>query len=173
MASPTMTLIQSVTVPSGGASSIDFTSIPSTYTDLQVVISTRIAEPSVYSDGIGLTVNSGSSYTTIELYNQNSTANSYGPRTGTSYLFIGHAPSVSSTSNTFGSTQIYIPNYTSTGVKSVSIDGTTENNGTQIYQVLYAGKITNGAAINSITIDGLTQTFVQYSTAYLYGIRNS
>ena len=37
----TYTLISSVTVGAGGASSIDFTSIPSTYTDLLVKISAR------------------------------------------------------------------------------------------------------------------------------------
>ena len=37
----TFTKIASVTVGSGGASSIDFTSIPSTYTDLCVKLSTR------------------------------------------------------------------------------------------------------------------------------------
>ena len=33
--------IQTVTVGSGGAASIDFTSIPQTYTDLKIVLSAR------------------------------------------------------------------------------------------------------------------------------------
>ena len=37
----TYTLISSVTVGAGGASSIDFTSIPATYTDLLVKFSLR------------------------------------------------------------------------------------------------------------------------------------
>ena len=40
--------IASVTVGSGGASSIDFTSIPSTYTDLVVVHSLRGTNAAVY-----------------------------------------------------------------------------------------------------------------------------
>ena len=41
-------LISSVTVGSGGASSIDFTSIPQTYTDLVVRWSTRGTAATVY-----------------------------------------------------------------------------------------------------------------------------
>ena len=40
---PNMVAIQTVTVGAGGASSIEFTSIPQTYTDLKVVFSVRDA----------------------------------------------------------------------------------------------------------------------------------
>ena len=153
------------------AASVTFSNIPQTgYTDLKLVISGRIAVNGAYSDGLSMSVNGGTSYTTIELYEQNGTASSYGPRTGSTYLFLGHAPSVLSTANTFGSTEIYIPNYTSSNIKSVSVDGTTENNGTQVYQVLYAGKITNGTGISSITIDSFSANFVAGSSFSIYGV---
>jgi len=38
---PNMVAIQTVTVGSGGAANIEFTSIPQTYTDLVVVLSLR------------------------------------------------------------------------------------------------------------------------------------
>lgn len=162
-------LLATQTVGNGGASTVTFANIPqSGYTDLKIIISGRNGQ-SAYSDGFSLYVNGGTSYSTIELYNQNASANSYGPRTGSSYLFCGHLPGNSSTANTFGSHEITIPNYTSTGVKSVSIEGTAENNGSQVYQVLYAGLITNGASISSITLDSLTYTFQAGSTFYLYG----
>lgn len=170
---PTFTQIGSaVTVGSGGAASISFSSIPNTYTDLCVYVSARRANASI-SDDFNISVNGGTAYDDIELYNQNGSAASYGIRSSSSNMFMGHVPAANSTSNTFGNHMIYIPNYTSTGVKSLSSDGTTENNGTQIYQTLIAGKITNGAAINSITVSAAGSTFVQHSTFYLYGVSNA
>jgi hypothetical protein len=43
-----------------------------------------------------------------------------------SFMYV----TTSGTSNTFSSTEIYIPNYTSSNNKSVSVDSVTENNAT-------------------------------------------
>jgi hypothetical protein len=45
----TMVKIDTVTVGSGGAASIEFTNIPQTYTDLQIVLSARSATSDVFS----------------------------------------------------------------------------------------------------------------------------
>lgn len=168
----TFELISSSTVGSGGAASVTFSSIPATYTDLCIYVSGRRVNASI-SDDFNISVNGGTGYDDIELYNSNGSPLSYGVRSSGSNMFMGHVPAASSTSNTFGNHMIYIPNYTSTGVKSLSSDGTTENNGTQIYQTLIAGKITNGAAISSITISAAGSSFVQYSSFYLYGVKNA
>ena len=163
-------LISAVTVGSGGSSSIDFTSIPSTYTDLKVVLSSRN------------TRNDASVFATIQLSFNGSTANrsrkslynvsgSTGSDSSTDIIFVG--TSSTATSNTFDNIEFYIPNYTSSNYKSVSVDSTTENNGTAVYQILTAGLWSSTSAINQITLTPTGYNFVQYSTAYLYGIKNS
>ena len=168
-----MTLISSVTVGSGGASSIDFTSIPSTYTDLVLEyslrgnLSSRLTYVMVEFNGLAtnqtgklLAGDSASAYSA-----------SY------SNIFTG-ATGSNATASTFGSGQIYIPNYASSNNKSLSIDYVGENNSTSADAWLFAGLWSSSAAINRITLyaaDGgfsKTQTFNQYSTAYLYGVTN-
>ena len=169
MANPTMTLIGSVTVGSGGASSIDFTSIPSTYTDLCVVTSLRDNGANVYSLAYVKFNNSTSNLSSIGVEGNGASATSY-TNPG---IYINSANGASSTSNTFSNSYIYIPNYTSSNYKSVSVDGVMENNATTAYASLQAGLWSNTAAINQVTLYSATGNWVQYSTAYLYGIKNS
>jgi hypothetical protein len=164
----TYTLISSVTVGSGGASSIDFTSIPATYTDLLLKLSTRTTR-TVATDSNKLTVNSASAYSLRFLYGNGSSAAS-----ATDTALSDYTNNDAQTSNTFGNSEWYIPNYLSSGNKSVSIDAVTENNATSAITQLAAGLITTSSAITSITIvsyEGFN--FKQYSTAYLYGISNA
>ena len=65
----TLVKIQTVTVGSGGASSIDFTSIPQTYTDLCVVLSARGTNAGTGANDGHLTFNSSSTgYSSRLLY---------------------------------------------------------------------------------------------------------
>lgn len=167
--------IASVTVGSGGASSIDFTSIPSTYTDLCVKLSLR-QDQTFGNDGniIAIEFNSaGSSNISGRLlFGTGSAAGS-----ATTYLNGVYYTSNPSdyTSNTFGNAEIYVPNYAGSSNKSFSSDGVYENNATAARQGLQAGLWTNTAAITSVKLNTLTGggKFVQYSTAVLYGIKNS
>jgi len=162
-----MTKISSVTVGSGGSSSISFTSILQTFTDLHLVISTRA---SAASDSIGLRFNSdtGSNYTYRYLLGNGTTASS-GNGTTTSTLG-GRQPESTFTANTFGSVSFYIPNYTGATYKSVSTDAVSENNATTAMAQLTASIWSNTAAITSITIIPGSGNFVEYSTATLYGV---
>ena len=54
----TMVKLQTVTVGSGGASSIDFTNIPQTYTDLKIVLSARTNRASQTFDFVSVVFNS-------------------------------------------------------------------------------------------------------------------
>lgn len=163
----TFELIASSTVGSGGAASIDFTSIPSTYTDLKVVFSLRntanSADTSVQFNG------STTGLSDKWLYGDGSSAASFSNST------IGAVVARSSyTASTFGNGELYIPNYNSSNNKSVAIDSVAENNSTATAMNLEAGLWSNTAAITSIKlIPGGSSTFVQYSTAYLYGISKS
>lgn len=165
---PNMVAIQTVTVGSGGASSIEFTSIPQTYTDLVVQVSGR-TDRTVDTDSMKIEVNnSTTSYTWLYLLGNNSVASS-------STAQRAYVNSDYNTANTFGSAQIYIPNYTSSNNKSFSIETISENNATSGAQTeLLAQLWSNTAAITSIKLSPQFGTnWKQYSTATLYGITSA
>jgi hypothetical protein len=83
-------------------------------------------------------------------------------------------PGASATSNTFGSWGIYIPNYTVSVQKSASFDATMEHNSSESYMILQAGLWSETSSISAIKLFSANgANFTQYSTAYLYGIKNS
>jgi len=168
--------IATVTVGSGGVTSISFSNIPQTYTDLVILVSGR-------TDGSGnmcMQINgSTTSYSQIRLggtgssvYTNTSTGQS--GASGNSFL-AGISGASSNTANTFGNAQIYIPNYTGDRYKVGSSESNQENNATTAYMELFAGVWSNTSPVTSITL--LTYDtggkFVQYSTATLYGIKNT
>lgn len=172
----TFTKIASVTVGAGGAASMDFTSIPATYTDLCVKLSAR---QSGTSGTMNIQVNgdSGSNYSYRTLFGNGSSTGSQNA-SGTTFINPGsNAGNVNwntTTSNTFNNFEIYIPNYTGSNNKSVSIDSVVENNATVGYSLLEVGLWSSSASITRVTfIPAGIETFVQYSTATLYGIKNS
>jgi len=162
----TMTLISTTTLGSNAAS-IEFTSLPATFTDLFIVYSLRHS-------------NSGNETARID-FNGVSTSqtarNLIGWGSGVSSasytnLLIRDIPGTDTTSNTFSSTQVYIPNYAGSTNKSVSIDHVTENNATNAYfSGIVAGLWSNTAAITSVKIlDQDGGSLVAGSTASIYGI---
>jgi hypothetical protein len=156
--------IAAVSVGSGGTAAMDFTSIPSTYTDLCIKISTRD------SDWVVLFKfnNDATSQTMRELVGTGNSAASTSPST------LRIFTSGSATTQDFGNSEIYIPNYTSSNFKSVMADGVGEVNAATAYMGLGAGLWSNTAAINRVTITANAGGNIpQYSTATLYGIKNS
>jgi hypothetical protein len=156
-----------VTVGSGGAASIDFTSIPSTYTDLVLVLSGR-TNRSANGDDISISFNgSTSNFSSKFLYGNGASAASF-----SSTGLAGIIGAGSDTANTFGNMQVYIPNYAGSTNKSYSIDSVNENNATTAFASFLAGLWSNTAAITQITFtSNNAANFVQYSTASLYGIK--
>jgi hypothetical protein len=166
----TFTKIADVTVGSGGAASIDFTSIPSTYTDLVLKISSRDGRIAAASDIIIGFNGSTSSLTFRRLYGDGSNAIS----TSGSFGEIGIENASTSTASTFANIEVYIPNYAGSTNKSWSADSVSENNATAAYAQLTAGLWSNTAAITSIKLTAESSaSFVQYSTATLYGVNKS
>lgn len=161
----TFTLIASSTVGAGGAASIDFTSIPSTYTDLCVKLSVRPDS----ADSIAIKFNgSTTGYSSKNLEGSGASASSANsPASG---RYINYA--VLTTASTFTSGEVYIPNYTSSNYKSAQADAVGEANATTAYADLNAILWSNTAAINQVTLYFVSQNLVQYSTAYLYGVKN-
>lgn len=169
----TMNLIAKQTVGSGGASSVTFSNIPQTYTDIKVVASVRSSKADTYDYGLFTFNGTSTNYSTKILYGSGSGAGSlnWGTSTAISTAMINDA---NNTASTFSSLDIYIPNYTSNNAKSVSIDNVQENNATTSYASLSAGLwSTTNAPITSITFTCEGGNWVEFSTFYLYGISNS
>ena len=91
------------------------------------------------------------------------------------YALAGTA--ATATANTFGNTELYIPNYTSATNKPTSAYGVSENNATASYILANAGLVRITSAITSIEIipvyAGGGFNFVSGSSFFLYGIKNS
>jgi len=166
----TYTLISSVTVGSGGTATMSFTSIPSTYTDLVLVTSTRTNRAGNILDELNLTFNSNtSSYSWRRLLGEASASSD----TGSNRTVILSNGSTS-TASTFDNSLVYIPNYSSSNNKSFSVDSVMEQNATATARQLIVGLWSNSAAITQIDLTSSSSSnFVQYSTAYLYGISSS
>ena len=166
----TFELIASSTVGSGGAASIDFTSIPSTYTDLVVKLSARTSSTGSIYEWLYIKFNSSTSgYSYRLLQGNGSSAASYNNTT----QYAGDITDGTATASTFGNYEVYIPNYAGSTNKSYSVDAVTENNGTTAVADLVAGLLSNTAAITAINLTPRNGSFVQYSTAYLYGVKNA
>jgi len=163
----TYTLIASATAGTGGIANFTFNSIPQTYTDLQILCSSKTNRGTFNNDAMNLNLNgSTSNNTAIRLFGDGSSAYSQTNR--------GIINNAAASSGVFSSTQIYIPNYASANYKSISAESVTETNGTEAYTQLHAQLWSDTAAITSLVLAVVDGTlFLEYSTAYLYGIKNS
>jgi hypothetical protein len=162
-------LIQTVTVGAGGAASVEFTSIPGTYTDLVLISSLRSVNGA--NDLLMTLAFNGSTSNFTSRYLYGNAPGGTGVSGSNSY-FHGNVNGAGSTASIFTSTSLYIPNYTGSTNKSYSLDNTMENNSTASYPFLVAGLWSQTAAITSITITNASN-FAQYSSASLYGISKS
>lgn len=163
----TFVKIQTVTVGASGAATIDFTSIPQTFTDLKIVVSGKTTNASDFDLGYIYFNGNSTGYTGRRLQGTGSAASS---ATQTQIQFRTTAANVTSV---FGNAEIYIPNYTSSNNKSVSVDGVSEGNVTSTIQELQAALWSNTAAITQVTLYPNNGTWAQYTTATLYGIKSS
>ena len=174
-------LIQKITL-NANASSVTFSNIPQNYTDLVIKFTWR---GTAAGSGAGLRINgdTGSNYSYRGLRAYGTTAESFNSATwvssfGTAYdefIFWGVSTSAF-TANTFASGDIYIPNYTSSNSKSVSIKVSPEDNSTTVTTpYIVAGLWSGTNAISSLTfmVDPYASgspIIAANSTFYLYGI---
>jgi len=158
-----MQLISSVSVGVGGAATIDFTSIPGTYTDLMLVLSARATSTTAT---ITVALNgSSTSFTSIYLNG----AAGFAPTSATGTTLVGYASTSSHTASTFGNLSIFIPNYAGSANKTFSVDSVQENNGAaSVNTTIFTNLWSNTAAITQVTLS--LPNFAQYSSASLYGI---
>ena len=157
-----------------GAASIDFTSIPSTFTDLCIKLSVRNTNPTGGTfQNLFMAFNGVSTgYSGKNLQGNGSAAQS--ASSSDSYQGAVVVSNSGTTANTFSNIDIYIPNYAGSSQKSVATDGVTESNITAMYMSMMAFLSTGTAAVTSIALTtNPTFSFAQYSTATLYGIKKA
>jgi hypothetical protein len=167
--------IQTTTVGSGGASSITFSSIPSTYSHLQIRgIARGNTGGNTNTIGLDMQFNSdtGANYSSSHvLYGTGATAASAaGSTSSTNGVVVNYAGSAQ-TSNVFGVVVIDVLDYANTNkYKTVRALGGTDSNDTNGIVTFRSFAWMNTAAITSITI-GITKDLAQYSSFALYGIK--
>ena len=158
-----MTLIEHIEVDGTAPSSITFSSIPQTYTDLYLVSSVRST-----TSNLTFEINPNGSTTNktrIVLQGSGSSVVS-----GTSLSLDALSNSSAFTANTFASSSIYIPNYTGSSNKSFSFESVTETNGNPSYQRIMSGLWSDTTAISSLQCAASAGNLAQYSSFTLYGI---
>ena len=161
--------ISSVTVGSGGASNIEFTSIPNSYTDLVILHSLRGES----AGPLGVKINFNGSTTSMSGRSIETNGVNIGSDTLTQ-MYSGAAPGSTQTANTFSNGTIYIPNYAGTNNKPSSADTVSESNSasaSQAYLHFNANLWSNTNAITTVTLALTTGNIAQHSIATLYGIK--
>jgi hypothetical protein len=172
---PAFESIATVTVGAGGASTIDFTSIPSTYQHLQIRGIGRNTRAGATEDRANIRFNSdtGSNYAFHGLYGNGSSAltDALSSRTSCEYVFVFTAAAAAA--NTFGAAVVDILDYANTNKNKTlrSLNGYDLNGSGSIY--LTSGLWQNTAAITSISIIPANGTFPQYTSYALYGIKGN
>jgi hypothetical protein len=155
------------------AASITFSNIPQTgYTDLKIVVSARTDNNAGFPwAGLRLEVNGLTTNQSFRaLYGNGSSASSGSG----SVIESGLATSSLATANTFGNSELYIPNYAGSQQKSMSVDSVQETNGTTALAGLQANLWASTAAITSLTFTSQNSwNFVAGSTFSLYGFKGA
>lgn len=164
----TFTKIQTVTVGSGGTGTISFTSIPSTYTDLYILISCRTNRADV-KDYIAVRPNGATTSDTSKTLSGDGTSATSDTESAT---ILVTTTGGNATASIFGNAEIYFPSYASTSIKkSLSMNGVGENNATESRIQNSNGLWDATTAISSIDLVPFIGTlFSENSTATLYGI---
>ena len=159
--------IQTVTVGSGGQSSISFTSIPSTYKHLQIRGIAKLVSGAATNMGLRFNSDTASNYSWHQLYADGSATGAGGYATQSS---IGNQY----TDPTYYSGFIIdILDYQNTNkYKTTRCLGGEDKNGSG-YVTYTSGNWRSTSAITDITIydPNASTTFAQYSSFALYGVR--
>ena len=166
--------IATQTVGSGGSSSVTFSSIPATYTHLQVRMTT-LSDVATGAGGanVNLTFNSdtGSNYAWHELYG---TGASVAAGAGTSQAFIKTGYTADSTASYTGACVIDILDYINTNkYKTIRALAGSDINGSGGYILFRSGLWQNTNTITSITLTNQSGNLKQYSHFALYGIKSA
>lgn len=150
-------------------SSITFDNIPQTgYTDLKILVSARTNGTSFGSSpwqNVSVALNSTSPTSTKQAY---ATVAGVGTDSQASGLW---ATNSNATTDVFSNNEIYLLNYLESNGKVLTVDSSTENNGTdgaRVFWSAYYSTVT--AAVTSITLTPVSGSFLANSTFSFYAV---
>jgi hypothetical protein len=164
--------IATTTVGSGGASFVEFTSIPQDYTHLQIRATSRVNSGDSYQTFAQFNSDTGSNYSIHYIYGNGSGVFSGAGANQTS-ASVGSSPGSSSSANVFGITVCDILDYRDTNkFKTTRAISGAERGATPSYVFDPSGNWRSTNAITSIKLYPESgASFVQHSTFQLYGIK--
>jgi hypothetical protein len=166
--------IETVTVGGGGSPTVTFSSIPATYTHLQIRAIARTDRASE-GDALGMQFNgdTATNYSRHQLNGDGSTA-SADAGTSTAYMQINRFTGATANTSVFGVMVADVFDYANTNkYKTVRTLGGYDNNGSGLI-TLNSGNWRNTAAVTSITLYSINSAnLVQYSSFALYGIKGA
>lgn len=154
------------------ATSVTFSAIPGTFKDLVLRVSGRTDNADTMDNlKIVFNGNTATNYSYTEL----KATPSAGSESSSNMTFVyGHygLDAASNTTNTFSSNEIYIPSYTASQNKPLSLINVLESNSTTLpFTSAQAQLWRNTAAITSIVLSSSNAAnFVSGSSFYLYGL---
>lgn len=171
--------IATITVGAGGASSIEFVDIPQTFAHLQIRMIGRDNRAAYFNNNV-LQFNgdtTAANWANHFLYGEGNSASAFGSGDAAFNRFHNH--SASALANSFSAIIMDILDYSSTSKNTtVRVLQGRDNNGTgsggdnQGFVMLSSGLWKNTSAVSSIKIAPQNSaSFVQHSTAALYGVR--
>jgi hypothetical protein len=166
------TVIAHTELGGSGATSIEFSSISSGFTDLVLFTSLRSAGSNTEDIYIQFNNDTAANYSFRRLYGDGSSSASDSVASASTAGRVARINGAGTTGSTFSNTAIYIPNYAGSTTKSILADTVDENNATQAFQMIYSTLWSGTAAISSIKLQILTSgiNILQTSSATLYGI---
>jgi len=161
------TLIERIELASSAAT-VTFSSIPQSFTDLYILIAARTTRTNVTVDNVLLSINGqGASANISNRYLGGDGSSAFASNNGSD---AGLANGANVTAGAYSNNSVYIPNYTKTQYKSMSVDGVMENYAGYSVHVLAGTRWNQTAAITSITLDGANGDLVSGSSFALYGV---
>ena len=160
--------IATVTVGSGGAANVEFTSIPATYTHLQVRVMALSGNAGTNLE-VRFNSDTGNNYDTHWLYGNGATVTASGAAN------VSYSWGTGSGSSTApAGVVIDVLDYANSNkYKTVRNLGGFDVNGSGGYMYFTSGLWRNTNAITSLKIDLSGTTFSQYSHFALYGIKSA
>jgi hypothetical protein len=155
------TYVAIATASPAGTSTVTFSSVPSTYTDLVVIVSGSTAG----NDTIGLRFNSdsGTNYSYVQIYGDGTTA---GSTRANNETFARIGPMYNSQSITIASVMNY-----SNSTTNKTVVARANNAGNQLNALVALWR--NTAAITNVTVDAIFGSFNSGTTVSLYGIASA
>ena len=162
--------IATVSVGSGGQANIEFTSIPQTFTHLQLRLFGReTASGTVNNEWMRFNSDTGSNYAWHDLTGNGSVTGASSQSATTAMKSATWMPGTSASTNVFGGAVVDILDYTNTNkYKTVRSLTGADNNGSGTI-AFTSGLWMSTAAITTVTI--VVSNFAQYSHAALYGVK--